>query len=76
MMLWDDVTTPWDAVTIYANGTRGWVVYARATWPNGKESKELIWGFTLAGVIDAIGQRGPSVGQVVWRTPPEWKAGE
>lgn len=75
MMLWDDVTTAWGRLTIIQAET-SWAICAEAEWPDGKQSSEALFNLTLAGVIDAISKRGPYVGQVVWRTPEEWKEGE
>ena len=74
-MLWDDVTTPWDRLTIIQEETV-WAICAEVEWPDGNTSDEVLFNLTRTGVIDAIGQRGPYIGEVVWRTPPEWKEGE
>ncbi len=74
-MMWDDVAMPWDRLTIW-QGKVSWAIHAEANWPDGSRSTEALFNLTLLGVIDAIGQRGPYVGQVIWRRPAEWKEGE
>ena len=71
-MLWDDVTTPWDRLTIW-QGKVSWAIHAEAKWPSDGRSTEAIFALSLPGVIDAIGKRGQYVGKVIWRTPEEWK---
>ena len=52
-MLWDDVTTPWDRLTIIQEETV-WAICAEAEWPDGNTSDEVLFNLTLPGVLDAI----------------------
>lgn len=74
-MWWDDVAMGWDRLTVI-QGDADWIIVAEADWPDGKQSAEAVFALSLLGVIDAISKRGPYVGQVVWRTPDEWKEGD
>lgn len=70
-MEWDDITTPWDRLTIW-QGQTSWGICAEAEWPDGSRSDEALFNLPLDGVLYAIWQRGPYVGQVVWRRPAEF----
>ena len=67
-MYWDDIATPWDRLTIW-QGETSWAILAEANWPGGRSTDEVLFNLTLAGVLDAIGKRGPDVGEVLWRRP-------